>query len=306
MNQREEARRLRAAAMVDSFGPGQAIGPPPGVDLAAATPAAARDAGVSRSRHAVEIEIGRIRPDPDQPREEFDPQALARLAASLKARGQLQPIRVRWDEGQGAYIIVVGERRYRAATMAGLATLSCVVHQGAVDPGERLALQLVENALREDLRPVEQAKAYRKLMEIHGWSGRQLAEELAIPQPAVVQALSLLKLPEAVQAEVDAGRLAPRTAYEVSKLEDAEEQARLAERVVAEKLTRDQAVAEVRSRKAGRPAAPRPSRTEFRLEGGVTVAVTGAVGPEAVRAALLGALDQLDGGHRAGGDQAAA
>ena len=83
---------------------------------------------------------------------------------------------------------------------------------------ERLSIQLVENALREDLKPIEQARAYKTLMETHGWSGNQLAKELHIAQASVVKALALLDLPEQVQNQIDRGELAASVAYEVSKL----------------------------------------------------------------------------------------
>jgi ParB family chromosome partitioning protein len=194
--------------------------------------------GVVRSRDAADIPVAKIVPDPDQPREEFDPEALERLAESMKARGQLQPIRVRWDAGQGAYVVLVGERRYRAAKMAGLETLSCVIVNTPIEPGELLALQLIENLLRDDLRPIEQAKAFRTLMTRNGWSTRQVAAELAVTQSAVVRALALLDLPEPVQVKVEAGELPPATAYEISKLDDDEARADLVERVAAERLTR--------------------------------------------------------------------
>ena len=103
--------------------------------IAAAAPAGPdRLQGVARSKNAAEIPVDRIGPDPDQPREEFDAEALGRLAESLKTRGQLQPIRVRWDEEQGAYVIVCGERRWRAAELAGLPTMSCVIVDGPGRP----------------------------------------------------------------------------------------------------------------------------------------------------------------------------
>ena len=138
---------------------------------------------MAKSKDAVEIPLDKIVPDPDQPREEFDPEALERLAESLKTRGQLQPIRVRWDEAQGKYVIICGERRWRAARMAGLATMSCVVSEGPIDAGELLALQLIENCLREDLRPIEQARAFKSLMDRNGWSGNQ-ARQGARHRPA--------------------------------------------------------------------------------------------------------------------------
>jgi ParB family chromosome partitioning protein len=201
--------------------------------------------GISRSRDAAEIPIEKIDRDPDQPREEFDPEGLAQLAESLRSRGQLQPIRVRWDEGRGVYVIVCGERRWRAARMAGLVTLSCIIVEKPLDAAERLAVQLVENALREDLRPIEQARAYRALMDLKGWSGNQLARELAIHQASVARALALLD-PETVQEQVEQGALSPATAYEVSKVADVSQQQALAERVVAEKLSRDDVAREVR------------------------------------------------------------
>jgi len=230
--------------------------------------------GVVRSKDAAEIPVDRIVADPHQPRDEFEPEALERLAESLRTRGQLQPIRVRWDEGRGSYVIICGERRWRAATMAGLETLQCVVVEGPIDPAELLAIQLVENALREDLRPVEQARAYRTLMDQKGWSTRQIARELAVAQPQVVRALALLDLPEGVQEAVEQGALAPGTAYEVSKLDDARDQVEVAARVVEGRLTREQAIEAVKARREGRPdPIPRASAAEFRVTPKVTVSV---------------------------------
>ncbi len=179
---------MKAGANIDeSMGVGVTSGPA-SAPLATST-APARWQGVSKNKNAVEVPVDKIGPDPDQPREEFDPEALDRLAASLKARGQLQPIRVRWDEGKGVYVIICGERRWRAAMKAGMATMSAVVVEGEIPPAELLAMQLVENCLREDLKPVEQAKAFRTLMDRNGWSTRQLAAELAVAQTNIVRAL---------------------------------------------------------------------------------------------------------------------
>ena len=176
---------MKAGANIDeSMGAGVTRGPA-SAPLATST-APARWQGVSKNKNAVEVPVDKIGPDPDQPREEFDPEALDRLAASLKARGQLQPIRVRWDEGKEVYVIICGERRWRAAMKAGMATMSAVVVEGEILPAELLAMQLVENCLREDLKPVEQAKAFRTLMDRNGWSTRQLAAELAVAQTNIV------------------------------------------------------------------------------------------------------------------------
>ena len=186
----------------------------------------ARWQGVAKSKNAIEVPLDKIVPDPDQPREEFEPESLERLAESLKTRGQLQPIRVRWDEAQGKYVLICGERRWRAARIAGMATMSCVVSEGPIDAGELLALQLVENCLREDLRPIEQARAFKTLMDRNGWSGNQAAKALGIAQPTVVRALALLELPEPVQDQVEQGTSPPATAYEIGKVHDPERSSR--------------------------------------------------------------------------------
>jgi ParB family chromosome partitioning protein len=264
-----------------------------------------RMAGVARSKTAMEIPVDRIQPDPDQPREEFDEAGLERLAESLKTRGQLQPARVRWDEESQAYVIVCGERRWRAARMAGLPTLSCVVHEGVLDAGDLLAIQLIENCVREDLNKMEQARAYRTLMDRSGWSGNRLAQELGIDQSSVVQALKMLEMPSDVQSLVEQGELAPSKAYEISKVADREAQSELARRVVTEGMNRAETVAAVRTAKTptkGRGAAKAkgkptrlPAEMKFRGSSGCRVVVhTGARhNLDDVLDALLGAVDRV-------------
>lgn len=280
MGKMDQLRRQSAGNVAESMGAGldapNLAANPPGFGP---RPTPAHLLGVVRSKDAARIATDRIAADPDQPREEFDAESLERLAESLTTRGQLQPIRVRWDEGRGAYVIVCGERRWRAAKIAGLPTLSCVIVEGPMTPAELLAVQLVENALREDLKPIEQAKAYRQLMDQNAWTTRQIAKELSIAQPQVVRTLALLNLPDDVQERVEQGTIAPATAYEIGKLNDADDQRRMAARVVAEKLTRAEAVAAVRRRKDGHPEpAPRapsnrPAPTEFRVSDAVVVTV---------------------------------
>jgi ParB family transcriptional regulator, chromosome partitioning protein len=244
--------------------------------IAPATSAApGRWQGVTKAKDVALIPVAKIDRDPGQPREEFDEEALHRLADSLRIRGQLQPIRVRWDEGRGVYVILVGERRWRAARLAGVDTLSCVIVEQSIEPNELLALQLVENALREDLRPVEQARAYRRLMDAHGWSSRQVAEELHVGQASVVRALALLDLPPEVQDRVDGGKLAASVAYEVSRLDDPGQQIALAEAVVEHGLKRSEVAQAVQAVKANRPTPPRrPDPVEVDLGDGVKVRVT--------------------------------
>jgi ParB family chromosome partitioning protein len=256
-----------------SFAPGGST--PAGMDLGRAMTMPARLQGVVKDKDAAIIPVDKIDRDPDQPRDDFDAESLERLAESLRTRGQLQPIRVRWDEGKGTYVIIAGERRWRAARMAGLSTLRCVVQEGPASPEELLALQLIENALREDLKPVEQARAYRRLMDAHGWSGSEVARQLAVDQSVVSRALSLLELPSPVQEQVDAGSLAVRSAAEIARLAEPELQLQVAQAAVAEGLKRDEVAALVRAVKAKRPApAARPAPVEVDLGDGTVVRVS--------------------------------
>jgi ParB family chromosome partitioning protein len=244
MGKLDELMRSGGTNMAESIG--KDVGRGPGSPPLATSSTPARWQGVTKSKGAVEVPVEKLHGDPNQPREEFNEAALGRLAESIRTRGQLQPIRVRWDEGRGAYVIIAGERRWRAARMAGLATISAVVVDGEMSPVELLAIQLVENCLREDLRPVEQARAYRALLEQNDWSIRQLAAELALDHSAVAKTLKLLDLPESVQGFVEKGELPTWTAFEVAKAETPQLQEELARRVVAERLTASETAEAVR------------------------------------------------------------
>lgn len=263
MGKAEELLRQMGGAILESASHRSAPAAMP-TTPAGSTLAGERMKDVSRSRSALEIPIARIGRDDDQPREEFEPEALARLAESIRSKGLLQPISVRWVEGRGRYVIVSGERRWRAATIAGLATISCVVIDRALEPGELLALQCIENLVREDLRPIEKARAFRTLLTVNNWSGNQLAGELGISQSAVAQALALLELPESVQASVESGELSASTAYAIAQLDDGRSQGDVAARVMAEGLSRAETAEVVREVAAGRTAGPGKAKSKGR------------------------------------------
>jgi ParB family chromosome partitioning protein len=225
------------------------------------------DDGRTRAREAGHMEIDRIVPDPDQPRKEFTEDAIDRLSASLLKHGQLQPIRVRWNAPIGKWVVISGERRYRAALRAGLKTVACVFADDGLSPSEILQEQIVENLLREDLKPIEQARAYRQLMDLHGWTAKELSGELQVSQGAVSKSLSLLTLPAELQAQVDEGAIPATAAYEVAKVEDKEVQREIARRIVDEDLTRDDAAEAVREA-AGKPGRAGASKAKGR--GGAT------------------------------------
>ena len=149
MGKLDDLTRALGGNVAESMGAGRNAGLARGAAASSGIPE--RMKGVNRTKNAVEIPTGKIERDPDQPREVFEDGALARLAESLKTRGQLQAIRVRWDEERGIYVVIAGERRWRAAKMANIATISAVVVEGEMSAPELLALQLVENCLREDL-----------------------------------------------------------------------------------------------------------------------------------------------------------
>ncbi|HMB05846.1 MAG TPA: ParB/RepB/Spo0J family partition protein [Isosphaeraceae bacterium] len=261
----------------------------------APAPGGARYQGCARIKDALTIEIDRIVPDPGQPRKEFDEAALDELAASLKARGQLQPCRVRWDGALGKWIIIAGERRWRAAVRAGLPTLQCVEARGTLTDHEILEDQLVENCLREDLKPIEQALAYRKLLDLNGWTLQQLAERLHMNKGTISRALALLDLPPEVQTQVEQGALAPAAAAEIATLADPAAQVEAAGRVVTEKLTRDELRGVVKAQKAGRaPTTARPRSVEYQTAGGqkVIIMLGPDDGPDAIVVILKDVLEQ--------------
>lgn len=308
-------------SMKSSLGFNRTPGTPAGMAPPPSGAVGARMAGVINDREAAVIEVARIASDPEQPRHEFDEESLDRLAESLKGRGQLQNVVVYWSDGQESYVLISGERRWRAAKRAGLATLRCKVLDRKPDDSDRLSIQLVENCVREDLRPVEQANAFRALMDANGWSTRQLAEALNMAQAKVVYALGLLDLPGDLRTQVDEGTIAPRTAYEIGRLDRPEDQRALADRVTAEGLTRDEVLAEVRASREsaaeecrsdngsrskgrggnssgskGKKGAPRlPTSKAFRFPGGkVTIEKARGLDADSYRVAARLLLDQAD------------
>ena len=180
--------------------------------------ARAKDIGRRANRSFGRIEIDRVQPDPDQPRVEFDSEALEQLAASIRDKGQLAPIRVRWSENLSKWLIISGERRWRACQQAGLKTIDCYFQEGALSGTQILEEQLIENLLRVDLKPIEEAESFQKLLTMNNWNGKQLAEALSVSRGHVSRALALLKLPEQMRTRIDAGEISARAGYELSKL----------------------------------------------------------------------------------------
>ena len=147
------------------------------------------------SNGAVSLKISEIEPNRSQPRKEFDEAALSELAESIARHGLLQPILVR-PLTLGGYEIVAGERRYRAARMAGLTEVPVIIRE--LSESETMELALIENLQREDLTPLEEALGYEVLINEHGFTQEEVSETVGKSRPAVTNALRLLKLPESI------------------------------------------------------------------------------------------------------------
>ncbi|MCX6368692.1 MAG: ParB/RepB/Spo0J family partition protein [Armatimonadetes bacterium] len=149
-----------------------------------------------------EIPIASLHAHPNQPRTRFDEGALEELANSIRVNGILQPILVR-PRIAGGYEIVAGERRYRAALRAGLVKVPVVIRE--ISDEDTLALALIENLIREDIGPMETARAFRRLMDDFGWTQEEMGQRVGKSRPAIANSLRLLELPTPIQLSVENG-----------------------------------------------------------------------------------------------------
>ena len=201
-----------------------------------------------------QLPLGSIRPNPYQPRRDFPEEALAELAQSLRTSGLLQPVVVR-PVGDTGYELIAGERRCRAAERLGWQEISAVVRD--VDDRTLLALALVENLQRDELSPMDEARAYQRLMEEFAASHGDIAELVGKERSTVANALRLLKLPQAVQQMVHDARLTTGHARALLQLPDEAAIAHWAALILERGLSVREAEAAVRGR---RPAARRAAR----------------------------------------------
>jgi ParB family chromosome partitioning protein len=247
-----------------------------GTGAAEAAGARSRWTGCDLVGDAWKIPLERIDADPNQPRREFDEDELARLAASLKAHGQLQPIRVRYDETRERFVVIVGERRLRAARLAGLPMLTAIVDQ--TEQSARLEIQLIENLARADLKPMEEARAFATLRDTYGYSAKTLAERLGVSESKVSRSLALLELPEDTQDAVDEGEIRGAAIRELIR-----DKTRKPHKPKADKPT-----AKVKAKAAGR------KEHRLRVDGAVVLVTLRKAGDvDAVKAALAAALEAI-------------
>lgn len=185
------------------------------------------------SRPTTELDIDLITPNPEQPRTRFAEQALDELAQSITANGIVQPIVVRPKDGK--YEIVAGERRWRASQRAGLRKVPVVVKD--VSDDKLLELALIENIQRQELNPIEEAKAYRKLIDTIGLTQEQVSERVGRERSLVATSIRLLKLPDDIQKLVEEEKLSAGHGRALLMVDDAAEQRRIARKVIDEGMS---------------------------------------------------------------------
>lgn len=210
---------------------------------------------VSAEGSTVEIALEKIKPNPHQPRKDFDEEKLKELAETIKEYGVLQPVIL--QEKNGSYILVTGERRFRAALLAGLKTIPALIKE--YDAQQSMEIALVENLQRENLNPIEEAAAYKKLLEEFDYLQEDLAQKLGRSRSAIANAIRLLALDDEVQRYLAEGSLTAGQARPLLALNSLEEQRGFALKAIDEKLSARQVEKLVRDRvkkeKAKAPAA---------------------------------------------------
>lgn len=164
----------------------------------------------------VRLPIDHVEPDPSQPRKAFPTEKISELAQSLLGTGQISPITVR-PTSQGKYMVVAGERRWRAAQEAGFQYIGCIIRDD-LDDQTALDMQLAENYQREDVPPLDQARAFKAYMDKYKISQRELARRTGVPQTTISARLALLSLPVSMHAQIESGTIGPHQALKISKL----------------------------------------------------------------------------------------
>lgn len=182
----------------------------------------------------ISLAITEIVPNREQPRKQFDEEALSELADSIAQHGVLQPLLVR-PMTDGTYQLVAGERRWRASRMAGLTEVPVVIRE--MDEQEAAAIALIENLQREDLNPIEEARGFRSLMETYGMTQEETAKVVNKSRPAITNAIRLLSLPASVEEMVADGRLSAGHARAVLSFDTEAEQEAAATAAVRDQLS---------------------------------------------------------------------
>jgi len=218
---------------------------------------------VPLDQDSYEVALDHIEPDPGQPRRTFDETELNHLAASIRENGLLQPILVCRTEDRTKFRIIAGERRYRAARIAGRRTVPCLEMPRDFDPELIDQLQLVENIQRADLQPLEAAEAIESYIARHGLSQRQAARRLGKPLSFVAELLAIRRIPKDLLARDRIGELSKLTLVEIGRAPAGQQEQLLEQALAGSPLT------QIRAQRSNRESSPRVVhfRERFLLEG---------------------------------------
>jgi ParB family transcriptional regulator, chromosome partitioning protein len=209
----------------------------------------------------------------NQSREAFDEDDLRRLAGDIKQNGLLHPGVCAFDPGRSRLVLICGERRYRACKIAGMATMAVRVIHGNLSPGQMLQINLAENIQRASLNPIERGKAFRRLMQLEDLNASEVALRMNVTISMVSRDLSLLELPEILQARIADGGLPASVGSHIARIDDDETRRAFAERYQSGELTRDGVAREIK--KLSRPkGGAKPQRLAVKLAG-LSVSVAG-------------------------------
>ena len=206
------------------------------------------------------LSLSKIEPNPNQPRKVFDQSALDELAESIRLHGLITPITVRPGDKSGYYQIIAGERRWRAARIAGLKEIPAMVLEA--EESEVMQLALIENLQRQDLNPIEEAEGYDLLMRQFGLTQEEVAHRVVKSRPAVANALRLLALPDEVRTMVTEGQLSGGHARAVLAVTEPEKRVEAAHEMVGMTVRQAEALA----KKYNKKPAKKPENTEFSVD----------------------------------------
>lgn len=209
---------------------------------------------IESEKSIITLSINEVEPNREQPRKEFNESALSELSKSIEKNGVIQPILVRPKAG-GSYQIVAGERRWRAARMAGLTEIPVVIRE--MSDEEAAVFALIENLQREDLNPVEEAEGIRSLIEEFGMTQEEAADRVGKSRTAVTNTLRLLKLPENILSMVAKGKITAGHARALISLEDEGRMLKIANAVIDNNLTVREVEKMVKTELAGEKASPK-------------------------------------------------
>jgi len=188
----------------------------------------------NKNHDAAQVSVDILVPNPGQPRKNFDETELQELADSIKTYGIIQPI-IAANAGDGTYIIIAGERRTRAARLAGLETVPVIIRD--YTDQKRLEISLIENIQRTDLNPIEEAAAYKNLMDFSGLSQDELAVRMGKNRSTVANALRLLKLPVEIQKSIEEGKISPGHARALLSVTNVKAREKLYREILAEEVS---------------------------------------------------------------------